>query len=202
MHMGMSHNGKYVSIELCDLYGYVYMGRYDTETGELEVSPSLTGYSEYTPEGVSNDGTIVGWICDWEDVDGYATGYYPVIWRPGSDPKLLADEYPECTELIGLNSESYCRGVDITPDGRYICGVADHYYEEDGDDAYSRDIAWHFDTQAYNEAYGTGIHTATSTLADLTSAALYSLNGARLAAPQKGINIVRTGGKVSKVIYK
>ncbi len=186
---GISRNGKYISLALTTSDWELQMGRYDVATGEMELA---TGY--YEPQHVADDGTIVGWYVTYASTDyEYAAA---MIWRPGEEPQLIADAYPQHSELAVYDGVGYNRAVDITPDGRYIIGIAYAYFDEDtllqGSDCYARDITWVLDTTG---ADGIKVISSPSEATSLQSqqTTIYNLAGQQLTRTTKGLNIV--GGK-------
>ncbi len=184
---GISRNGKYVSLYLATTDYEDQVGRYNVETGELEVA---SGY--YSPHHVADDGTIVGSYVYYDAVD--YTYEVAFIWRPGEEPKLIADEFPDYTELAEYDAVGYNRAVDITPDGRYICGIAYAYFDEDietyGEDCYVRDITWVLDTTGE-----VGIEQVVGDKRQVVTNTAYDLSGRAVNPNAKGLKIIN-GKKV------
>ncbi len=194
----MSHNGRYIAINFTDndgaWGGTPYVGRYDMETGVLEKSTISTSCSATR---IANDGTMLVHTGDADSQNRHA-----MIWLPGEEnPVYMKNLYPDVPEFAAYDEDDWNYGTCISSDGRYICGMAWPYIEGD-DEYYARRVSWLFDREAYNVE--TGIHEATAagTIFDSSVAEYYSLDGKKLAAPQKGINIIRQGGKVSKAIVR
>ncbi len=192
----MSHNGKYIAFDFIDndgAYGGTpYVGRYNMETGEMETSSVLVACSATR---IANDGTMLVHTGDADSQSRKA-----MLWTTDMDnPEYMADLYPDVKEFAAYDADDWNYGTCISSDGRYICGMAWHYIEGDGED-YARRISWLFDREAY---VSTGIHeTAPVEVYDSSTQEFYSLDGKRLSSPQKGLNIIRQGNKVSKVIVK
>ncbi|MCD8305228.1 MAG: hypothetical protein LUC49_00995 [Prevotella sp.] len=192
----MSHNGRYIAINFVDNDGTMpggtpYVGRYDMETGELTKSTLKMSCSATR---IANDGTMLVHTGDADSQNRKA-----MLWTTDMDnPEYMADLYPDVKEFAAYDADDWNYGTCISSDGRYICGMAWHYIEGDGED-YARRISWLFD----REAYVTGIHEAAPVeVIDSSTQEFYSLDGKRLSSPQKGLNIIRQGNKVSKVIVK
>ncbi len=192
----MSHNGKYIAFDFTDNDGTMsggtpYVGRYNMETGEMETS-SLKFSCSATR--IADDGTMLVHTGDASSQSRNA-----LLWTTDAEnPEYMSDIYPEVKEFALYDRDDWNYGTCISSDARYICGMAWHYMEGEGED-YARQISWLFDRQAYT----TGIHEATSDVVfDSDEAEYYSLDGKKLSAPQKGLNIIRQGDKVSKVIVR
>ncbi len=195
----MSHNGKYVAFTLSEndgswTGGTVHVARYNVETGEVEVG---NVGSDISSTRIANDGTMLVHTGDLDSQMRRA-----MIWEPGqSAPAYMSELYPDIAEFALYDEDDWNYGTCISSDGRYICGQAWHYIEGEGED-YARRISWLFDREAYGN--DTGIHDAGALLktdADCEPE-FYSLDGMRLDAPRKGLNIVKTGGKARKVMVR
>ncbi len=193
----MSHNGRYVALNIGGNPGHI--GRYDIETGTLD-----EGYL-YNANGttltcsatrVSNDGTVLA-----HTNDANSQNRRPLIWEPGGDVEYMADKYPEVSEFTDYSDQDWNYPTNISSDGRYIIGMA-WTYIEGYDEYYARRVSWRFDREEYATAMG--IHEISPAATDATGSGtqLYSLDGKRLSTPQKGINIIKNGGKTKKVIVK
>ncbi len=192
----MSHSGNYVAYEktVYDDSGTKLncIGRYNQSTGEKQ--EGVTTINCYA-NGIAEDGTIIAIQSSGMQKRS------AVIWTPEMDaPDYMKNVYPEVPEFVEYDKEDWNYATGLSSDGRYICGMAWAYIEGD-DEEYARRISWFFDRQEYAEA--TGIHeTPAVTVFDSATAEYFSLDGKKLDAPQKGINIVRQGDKVSKVIVR
>ncbi len=196
----MSHNGKYIAFTLQDndgaLGGNYYVGLYDVEQGEMIATGKINGDCSSTR--VSNDGTV---LVHSGDLDSQSA--LPYIWYPGTDaPQAMTDVFSQLTILKDFNEQGFNKPNDITPDGRYIVGMM-YYYFEGEDEDYTRRASWLLDTQEYYGATGIGSINVSADESDAAAVPeYYSIDGKRLAAPQKGVNIVRQGSKTSKVIVQ
>ena len=197
---GLSRNGRYVSLNLAvydettEWYTEQYIGRLDLESGELEIyradgQGEIEANSEMTATQVSDNGTVIGYTSmGW----GPMSQRNAIIWQKGKTPTKLATLLPDITEIAAYDNVGMNTAIDITPDGRYIAGFAmDEKYAYNG---YVIDIG--------SEAAGVkAVKVADGEAA--VEVARYGINGTRLAAPVKGVNIVKmSDGTVKKVIVK
>ena len=193
---GLSRNGRYVSLNVMDASSGLYeqrIGRLDLETGEVETyvadgSGDIQANAEMQATQVSNDGTIIGWSLagSWAMQVRSA-----VIWYKGEDPKLLSNVVPDVEEIANFDSLGFNTVIDITPDGRYVVGFAmDEMYNYKG---YVLDLG----------TASSAINEVVKDDAEAYEVARYAINGTRLQAPTKGINIVKmSDGTTKKVIVK
>ena len=197
---GFSRNGRYVSLNLSvydeatEWFTEQYLGRLDLETGTLEEyradgNGEIAANSEMTASQVSDNGTVIGYTSmGW----GPMSQRNAIIWQKGKTPTKLATLLPDITEIAAYDNVGMNTAIDITPDGRYIAGFAmDENYAYNG---YVIDIG--------SEAAGVkAVKVADGEAA--VEVARYGINGTRLAAPVKGVNIVKmSDGTVKKVIVK
>ncbi|MCD8306257.1 MAG: hypothetical protein LUC49_06340 [Prevotella sp.] len=196
----MSHNGKYIAFTIQENDGEYggshYLGLYDVESREMIATATTSTGTVCTSTRIADDGTIIAHTGD-PDSDARKA----LIWLAGKDEvQYMSDVYPAVTEFAEYDEEQdWNYPTDITPDGRYICGMAFHYFEGEGED-YARRIGWVFDTQEYA---ATGIQEISAATDDSHAAPeYYSIDGKRLNAPQKGLNIVKTGGKATKIVVE
>lgn len=197
---GLSRNGRYVSLNLAvydettEWYTEQYIGRLDLESGELETyradgQGEIEANSEMTATQVSDNGTVIGYTSmGW----GPMSQRNAIIWQKGKTPTKLATLLPDITEIAAYDNVGMNTAIDITPDGRYIAGFAmDENYAYNG---YVIDIG--------SEAAGVkAVKVADGEAA--VEVARYGINGTRLAAPVKGVNIVKmSDGTVKKVFVK
>ena len=197
---GFSRNGRYVSLNLSvydeatEWYTEQYIGRLDLESGELETyradgQGEIEANSEMTATQVSDNGTVIGYTSmGW----GPMSQRNAIIWQKGKTPTKLATLLPDITKIAAYDNVGMNTAIDITPDGRYIAGFAmDENYAYNG---YVIDIG--------SEAAGVkAVKVADGE--DVVEVARYAINGTRLAAPVKGVNIVKmSDGTVKKVIVK
>ena len=166
-----------------------HLAIYDIPTGELTVI-DINGENGIDPEtwlqvyfnGISDNGTVVG---SYENSVGGYSGF--ILYPDDMQPRNLKDVFHEIGELedfddIGSNSVS-----SISADGRYVAGMG-----------------WTIDLQ-YNTGYylgyvlDTGTANSDGPVEDSVEAIeaapegepqYYNLQGIRLDAPDKGVNIV------------
>ena len=198
---GFSRNGRYVSLNLSvydeatEWFTEQYLGRLDLETGTLEEyradgNGEIAANSEMTASQVSDNGTIIGYVSSggW----GPMQQRNAMIWQKDKTPRLLATMCPDVKEIALYDEVGFNTAIDITPDGRYIAGFA-------YDDTYNYKS---FLLDIGSEAAGVkAVKVADDE--DVVEVARYAINGTRLGAPVKGVNIVKmSDGTVKKVIVK
>ena len=191
---GLSRNGKYLALNVGRMDSEQRMARYDLETGELEEfvadgTGDITAGAETNSTAISNDGTIIGWMLTGEWMMQVRSA---LIWRNGEkQAQLIANQYPEITELAEYDTVGFNTICDITPDGRYIAGFAmDETYMYKG---YMLDLG----------EVSSGISRPTVDAGNNTEVARYTIDGKRIDAPVKGLNIIkRADGTAVKVMVK
>lgn len=127
----MSSNGKWAVIEYHDKTDYTKgnaIARYDIETDAVEyiTCPLADNSIEYYATGISDEGTIVGYIQNKSNFD--RKGF--IVQGDENEAKLLADVYPDVKEWATLDTNSFNTPCGITPDGRYIVGFGFVDYNE------------------------------------------------------------------------
>ena len=195
---GLSRNGRYVSLNLAEASAETmiteqFLGRLDLETGELETyradgNGEITANAEMCATQVSDNGTIIGYALAGGWVMQQRSA---IIWQKGETPRMLANIVPEVEEIALYDSIGFNTAIDITPDGRYIAGFAmDDMYNYKG---FVLDIG----------SAATAIKAVKASGEETVEVARYAINGTRLAAPAKGVNIVKmSDGTVKKVFVK
>ncbi len=144
---------------------------------------------------MADDGTLVGST----GVKGSHT-MKALIWEKDKAAMLLADKYPKVQGIKDWDENEGNRCRKISSDGRYICGAGSYYFEGEGD-LYSRYAGWLFDTEQY--AMGIREVESSDALPSSGKTEYYSLDGKKLSAPQKGVNVVRySDGSVRKVVVE
>ena len=204
---GLSRNGRYVSLNLMIatkvegegdeedmmVYSEQYIGRLDLETGELETyradgEGEIAANAEMQATQVSDNGTILGWALadSWVSQQRSA-----IIWQKDKTPRILANLVPNISEMPAWDTLGFNTAIDITPDGRYVAGFAmDDTYSYKG---YLLDIG----------AEAAAVETVKVADEAAVEVARYAINGTRLTAPTKGVNIVKmSDGTVKKVFVK
>lgn len=196
---GVSANGKWACVTMHEknsMNGNV-IGRYDIEADTLQeiVCPGLSQNIFYYANGISNDGTIVGYVEDQERGSG-RTG---VIVNAGeAEAKHLADVFPKATQLAQLDANEYNTPCAITPDGRYIAGFGYVDYSEESL-CYATYV---LDTKAPTE---TCISNATADGTSSDVVASFSADGRKVnpSTVRHGLIINKlANGKVQKVLVK
>ena len=195
---GLSRNGRYVSLNLMVssedmMFSEQHIGRLNLETGELETyradgEGDIAANAEMQATQVSDNGTILGWALagTWAMQQRSA-----IIWQKDRTPMILANLVPNITEIPSWDAVGFNTAIDITPDGRYIAGFAqDETYNYKG---YLLDIG----------AVAAAVEAVKVTDEAAVEVARYAINGTRLTAPVKGVNIVKmSDGTVKKVFVK
>lgn len=198
---GLSRNGRYVSLNLTIVtvegedmkVSEQYIGRLDLETGELETyradgEGEIAANAEMQATQVSDNGTILGWALagSWAMQQRSA-----IIWQKDKTPRLLATMCPDVEEIALYDEVGFNTAIDITPDGRYIAGFAQD--ETNNYKGYLLDIG----------AVASAVEAVKVTDEAAVEVARYAINGTRLTAPTKGVNIVKmSDGTVKKVFVK
>ncbi len=190
----LSRDGRYAAVTLSEPYGETRMARYDLETDELtefiaDGTGTIAAGTATECAAIANDGTLTGWFLYSSLM---ATLRNACIWRAGEDePELLSEKYPDYTQLATYDAVGYNLLYDITPDATTALGFAydENYYYV----SYIIDL----------EEESTSINTVTDACDDAAETARYTLDGVRVNAPVKGINIVkRADGSVTKELVK
>lgn len=195
---GLSRNGRYVSLNLMMssedmMFSEQHIGRLNLETGELETyradgEGDIAANAEMQATQVSDNGTILGWALagTWAMQQRSA-----IIWQKDKTPMILANLVPNITEIPSWDAVGFNTAIDITPDGRYIAGFARD--ETNNYKGYLLDIG----------AVAAAVEAVKVTDEAAVEVARYAINGTRLTAPTKGVNIVKmSDGTVKKVIVK
>lgn len=198
--MSLSHNGKLVLMNVTynDIkrYGDWFLAYYDIEKDELTVSTFNEEYG-ISPEsylfsmlhGISDKGTSVGYF----ETENGRTSF--IMYADEMQPRLLVDEYPLADfSIFEENGENAVSG--ISADGRYICGMGSDYSE----------IYKGYYFVGYVLDRGESEDSSVKAIGEenvLTGETeFYTIDGIRVSAPVKGLNIIRCAdGKVKKVIY-
>ena len=196
----MSSDGKSVALYIVEnteeLNPPFIMGIYDVPSGEMELVPDMaTGmmrnYGEFIIRGIADNRTVFG------TAGALALGTEPFIVFPDQlTPLPLEEAYPDVDQFQlyydnKLEGMPYL-GTAISADARFLGGytiiLTDNNMFAEG---------FIFDTGAQNNA----VEKVES--AGLEREEYLTIDGLRLNAPQKGLNIIRTkDGNVKKVIIK
>ena len=190
---GLSANGKYLSLTLMDALGQ-YVARYDVEQGTLDafIPDGTNGMEAGTvmeSSAIADDGKMACLIFSGTGMMQQQTAG---VWENnGEAPYELAEKYPELTELADFANGGYPQLNDITPDGRYIAGYA-----------YSNGIDYCSFIIDLGEGTN-GIKAITNGDGNSAETARYTIDGKRITAPVKGLNIIKKAdGSAVKVIVK
>lgn len=169
----ISANGKYVAVNVHpkgDFDSGMTVVRYDVQNDSLTYidCPEASGDLWYYANGISNDGTIVGYI---EDQVSYArTGF---ICKAGeTEAQSLAEAFPTLKEIADMDDNEFNSPSDITPDGRYIEGFG--YVEwKEGELGYA---TYYIDTKSGE----TGVESVANNENAQKVVASYSADGKKL----------------------
>lgn len=211
---GLSPNGKYALIAVAEALGIdtvYYKGDkswplwtavtsseqkiavYDTEADTLTIytvdgNNGIEAETGLQPYAIADDGTIVGFTSGYES-------RYPIIILPGeSQPRTFADYFPTFDFTVWAGD---CCAAAISVEGRYIAGFGLN-------NATAQYESWVIDREgvAAEEDEEAAI-ALTTARADNNVVAYYSIDGRRLTAPTKGLNIIHlTDGTTKKIIVK
>ena len=203
---GISADGKTIAMHIMEninadnpSFPPVKIGLYDVATGELKTLADADGNHGLEPGcgfnigAVSNDGTVVGYTGDgfFEPIRAF------IMYGDEKMPKLFTEVFGD---LEGM--ESYIEFADmggtlmatsISSDGRYITGYGEFI---DWDTYMIGYKGFVIDTQN-----STGIGSVNAQPNDKVE--YYTINGRKVDAPVKGLNIVRmSNGETKKIVVK
>ena len=201
----MSHNGKYVgAVGLVanddNSDTRIVPVIYDTEEKSLRIYDDEQQLDDVGlglfPRAIADDGTFVGTIGQPSTPQG---NYGAFIMKAGrSQAESFLEAFPAFSEKLG---ESDILGQNIptgiSADGKYILGYT--FYSDDYD--ISSDAPAYYVTYviSLNGSAVEKVDDAAGRMAE----AVYSIDGRKLGAMQKGLNIVRNAdGSVSKILRK
>lgn len=199
----ISANGKWAAILMHDYdENYddngMYMARYDIEADTLQIlnCPNHSAELYYYPNGISNDGTIVGYTEDGMD----GSSRVGIIVKGGEDTaKNISEVYPSIADfkkMDGYLNDSPCA---ITPDGRYIVGFG--YVDSPLSESDLWTATWLLDTGVSTE-----VENAAADNLSKKVVASYNLEGKKLngkSATRNSVVINRlANGKSVKNIVK
>lgn len=198
MPAGLSENGKWMAITVVknDENGYGGFARYNFETDSLEVficdekAGELAELYDPYAAAIANDGTIVGSTAQQE-------GAHAFIWEAGSDaPVEFTTKFPSIEELQDYDDGGFHVPYGISSDGRYICGTAVTFDEDEN----YRMTTYVIDM----EGTATGINTVnTQKVSRDFVEKHFSLDGKRLPVGARGMQIVtRADGRNVKVLAR
>lgn len=211
----ISANGKYVALNVArnetftdedmgQTYTYPSETRvaiYNTETKELQefVVDGSNGIEEGTTcmaNAISNDGTVIG--CTGDGIMSPRNGF--IIKAGEKQPKLMAEEFSSIEQFASFDEYGMHTPCAITGDGRYITGFAMVPYtmEIEGEEIeFLIGEGYVIDMQGDP----TAINSITKTEKKATE--YFTVDGRKVAAPVKGLNIIKTSnGETKKVFVK
>lgn len=195
----ISANGKWIAINYADkVFGnpyaemFVKFARYDVEADTLQIldCPGASVEKYYWSNGITNDGTIVGY---YEDASGSRIG---VICQSGeTEVKTMATAFPGIKELAEMDDNQLNTPCAITPDGRYIAGFGYANLSE-------TDVCfatWRLDTQAISSSVEA---LPSTTAANNKVIGIFSIDGKRVNNNKKGRLLIEkfANGNVRKVL--
>lgn len=169
------------------------VARFDLEADTLALlsCPDASAMTAYYATGISNEGTVVGFV---EDKESYARK--AVMCPAGTNEmKLLTDLYPTVTEFATMDEKSLNEVTAITPDGRYLQGFGYVEFNEKSDCF----ATWYFDL----EKGETAVENVKTEEGPAKVVASYTVDGKTLNADtvRKGIVINKlSNGKARKVV--
>ena len=190
----VSRNGRYVSLTVQGNGTESRMARFDLTAGKIEeyiADGSGTVVAGMASESLAaaDDGTLAGYFMSDYALVPY--GRCACVWRMGeAEPVKLSAAY-DYPELAAYDAVGYNLLYDITPDGEVGLGLA---YDET------------YDYATYIIELGTGtsgIGNVETEAAEENEVRRYTVDGVRVDAPVKGLNIVkRADGSTVKVMVK
>ncbi len=103
------------------------VARYNVMTDHVEYisCPLSSGSINYYVTGISDEGTIIGYV---QDASNARKGF--IVYGDGAEAKLLADVYPDVKEWAELDNTGNNTPCHISSDGRYISGFGYVNYNE------------------------------------------------------------------------
>lgn len=199
---GMSPDGHYVLIKACSysdgVPGLNMPAVYDTQTRTLKVYDEKQMIDEYetglTPTAIANDGTFIGMV------GSAALNIGAFIMKAGeSQAEMYVEAFPEYADIFEfLDFCGYHMPADISANGNRIIGNG---WYSPSDDPYADDALFYFMTYVIDRGIDSGVHSVGSAKIDAVPTGCYTIDGIRLEAPVKGLNIIRmSDGTARKVI--
>lgn len=214
----VSANGKYVAVGVSEYLGMEFdeewgmtfinqterrIGVYDVENKTLNIftvdgNHNIDAETSMSPSAISNDGTVVGYTGE----GGFGEPRCGFILKAGeTQPRLLADVFDGIGQLAIYDANAMNVVTSITGDGRYIAGFGYQLGEEEIDgEVWPINFveAYVLDTQANG---GAGIRGVMENVTETSE--YFTVDGRRVDAPVKGLNIIRTSnGETKKVMVK
>lgn len=203
----LSNNGKYVVMTVRDApaavgkpaTGPMLMAYYEVETGNI-TKVNINGRNDISKgsvcsvyyHGVADDGTVTGGYMD--ALTGIESSF--IMYFDEKQPIPLVKEFPDVDKLYDFEWDS--KTSAITPDGKHIAGcgwLMDYQYDPTGRGYYQAFVLNVGEKPAEN-----AVDSIIDEAGEATVAGYYSLDGRKLDAPVKGINIVRYSDGTSKKV--
>lgn len=195
----ISNNGKYVLIQ----------GRrnsapetavplvYNTETKEMTIyDEKQTNFDDnnwgITPTAIANNGLFVGVVGQ------VAANLGGFIMYPGeTQAEKLCDAFSEYhDDFVHMDVYGYHMPMSLSENGEYLLGYG--YYSPD---PYDDSLMPYFATYVLETGYDSGVRSLSVSNPTGQQGEIYSLDGRKLPALTKGINLVRNAdGKMIKVL--
>lgn len=196
----ISNSGEYVLLvgTIAAEEGYMLVPVvYNTDTRETTIYDEVQDVDMYGlglyPTAIADDGTFIGIVGNMPMYG--STGCF--VMKPGdSQATLLGEAYPKYGEVFGFaDSIGYVVPAGMSADGGKILGYG--FYSEDFTDEES---PAYFVTFVIDTDGGSAVESVSQVS---KPEAIYSIDGRKLDAMKKGINIVRSAdGSVRKMMKK
>lgn len=200
---GMSPDGHYVTIKVCTykdgVPGLNMPAVYDTQARTLKVYDEVQEIDSYeiglTPTAIANDGTFIG-MLGTAAMNGGA-----FIMKAGeTQAEMYVDAFPEYAEIFEfLDMCGYHMPADISADGNRIIGNG---WYSPSEDPYADDALFYFMTYVIDRGVPGSVQSIGNELEDAVPTEYYTIDGLRIDAPVKGLNIIRmSDGSIRKMIH-
>lgn len=196
----ISSNGKYVLLSV-QKYADGEISKpmaaiFKTETRELDIYSDDQEIDPYgiglTPLAIADDGTFIGLIGT--SIMNYGT----FIMKSGArQAQSYAQAFPDYTAIwANLDVFGYHVATGISADGKKIIGNG--WYSEEPE---NNDSAFYFMTYVLDLSENSGIDGIQPEESEGRPVAIYTVDGLKVPAPVKGLNIIlMDNGKVKKVM--
>lgn len=117
-----SANGRWIAVDIVskDFTEGGRVARYDVANDMVELidCPDANGEFSYTARGISNDGTIIGYVESQKTFSRTAF----IVKGAENTAQYMADVYEEAPEIGTMDRNGLNTPMGISPDGRYIVG--------------------------------------------------------------------------------
>lgn len=197
----ISGNGKWIAInysvkEFGNAWAdpVIQFARYDVEADTMQIldCPGASAEKYYWANGISNDGTIVGYY----EAPPESNQRIGVICKAGeTDVKTIAAAYPNIKEFAEMDDNQLNVPCAITPDGRYIAGFGCANLSETA----VCFATWRLDTQAISSSVEA---LPSTTAANNKVIGIFSIDGKRVNNNKKSRLLIEkfANGNVRKVL--